>query len=294
MSIIHHPATGFVVGDPEADPIRPGSLPSTVDLERALSGMILSASGWRKVFAADGNEDSLSEAVTPADLVLAGAAAMVFAGYLKRRSGRPDPTVLAGIDSRPTGPALADAMIRVFLGSGLAVRYLFIVPAPEIMAYSRQAYALATASSGRTAGEDERAEGFCYVSASHNPPGHNGFKVGVGGGVLPGTEIKPLIEEYRALLREPGLPARVLGLMRAADRKPLVRAYTECSAWKRRSVSAYTLLAREIVTGKAEPAEQEALLEAMAEAAAERPAPGGGRRGAERLGPLPLHRSRLP
>ena len=47
--------------------------------------------------------------------------------------------------------------------------------APEIMAYAR----------GVAGAEREDAAGFVYVSASHNPRGHNGLKFGLGdGGVL--------------------------------------------------------------------------------------------------------------
>jgi phosphomannomutase len=47
--------------------------------------------------------------------------------------------------------------------------------------------------------------------------------------------------------------------------------YIAAHGWKRRSVSAYTLFAREIVTGKSDLDEQENLLEEMAEAVTKRP-----------------------
>jgi len=200
MALILHPATGFPVGDPDRCPLEEDSLPSAADIRKALSPLILSASGWRKVFASPEpgdprapwaaptagaagagpgplDEDSLSARVSPADLVLAGAAAMAFYDRLRERSGRADPAVILGIDTRPTGPALADAMARVLLGLGARPRYLFIVAAPEIMAYAK-------ACASKAADDEERAEGFAYVSASHNPPAHNGLKFGFGGGVL--------------------------------------------------------------------------------------------------------------
>jgi phosphomannomutase len=274
MSTISHPATGFSVGDPEALPFSEDGLPSPARVAAAASSLILSASGWRKIFAEGGDEESPTEKVEPADLVLAGAAAMAFAGFLRERSltapggghgekGRSSPAVLVGIDSRPTGPAIADAMIRVFIGLGLEARYLFIVAAPEIMAYAGGA--------GATAADGDRAAGFCYISASHNPRGHNGIKFGMGGGVLGGADSAALIDSYRRLLAEAGLPARVLAAMEAAEPREVARAFSSCSAWKRRSVSAYTLFSREVVSGTADSAAQEKLFDEMAAAAAARP-----------------------
>lgn len=287
MAEIFHPATGFLVGDPDVSPFESGRLPSPSELERAMSGLILSASGWRKVFATpepgeprapwastgaapsatrsgnEADEDSLSPRVSTADLFLAGAMAAVFTDFLRERSGRPDPAVIIGIDSRPTGPALADAMSRIFLGLGAKPRYLFIVAAPEIMAYSRRASLVA-------GDHDERAEGFCYVSASHNPPGHNGVKFGVGGGVLPGKDSARLIEAFRALASSPDLVKRILYAAEAADPRELAKIYSGVSAWKRRSVSAYTLFAHEVVTGSADPVAQGSFLDVMAAGAAAR------------------------
>ncbi len=240
------------------------ALPSPADIGASASGLILSASGWRKVFASGGDEESDTEAVSPTDLVLAGAAAIAFAALLRSRSGAKSPAVLVGIDSRPTGPAIADAMIRVFLGLGLLPRYLFIVAAPEIMAYSRSCSALERGSA-------EAAAGFAYVSASHNPRGHNGLKFGLAGGVLGGADSAALIASYRALLAERSLGARVLALMEAVEPRELARAFAGCSAWKRRSVSAYTLFAREVVSGTGDPGAQERLFDEMAETAARRP-----------------------
>lgn len=264
MALVSHPATGFAIGDPDLVPLARNRLPQAADLAAASAPLILSAAGWRKIFAADGDEESRSAAVSSADLVLAGAAALAFGEEIRARSGRADAAILVGLDTRPTGPAIADAMIRVFMGMGLRPRHLFIVAAPEIMAYAARAVALPPE-------HEERAEGFCYISASHNPVGHNGLKFGLGGGVLSAAEQKPLIDAYKALIASPGASERVLRLMEAADRRALSKVYTEASVWKRRSVSAYTLFAREVVTGLADLDAQEAMLSRMAEAAAQRP-----------------------
>ena len=275
MALITHPATGFIVGDPDTIPLRKESLPSSEQIRSAAASLILSASGWRKVFAADGDDDSAASSLKPADLVLVGAAAMAFAELLRGRGRPKGSAVLIGLDSRPTGPAIADAMIRVLMGLGFEPRHLFIVAAPEIMAYARRAVSLPV-------GHEERAEGFCYITASHNPQGYNGFKFGAveggageaargadgrAGGVLSATEIEPMIAGFRALVADPRLPERVRALMETADRRSLARIYSACSGWKRRSASAYTLFSHEVITGRAGLEEQEAILDEMARAA---------------------------
>ncbi|MCK7482888.1 MAG: hypothetical protein M0C28_41570 [Candidatus Moduliflexus flocculans] len=84
------------------------------------------------------------------------------------------------------------------------------------------------------------------MSASHNPPGHNGVKFGFSdGGVLPASEAEALAERFRSLVRD---PAARRG--RAARRRPrrteraVSRVFSACAAEKRAAVSAYTLFAR--------------------------------------------------
>jgi len=89
----------------------------------------------------------------------------------------------------------------------------------------------------------------------------------VGGGVLPGAEASRLIAAFKTLAADPALPARILALQDAAEPRALARLFAGVSAAKRRSVSAYTLFAREIVTGRSDPDAQEELLAEMARAA---------------------------
>lgn len=287
MSAIQNPATGFDVGDPDRIPLDPDRLPQQAAIAAAAKSLILSASGWRKVFAlhrkgdpvapwarvragSDPSEDSLSAAVSDADLVLAGAMALAFGEYLRgkpRGSGEPGKpgAVLLGIDSRPTGRALGDIFCRILTALDIEVRYLFIVAAPEIMAYAGYAAALPE-------GHPEKADAFAYISASHNPPGHNGVKFGAGsGGVLSGAEIAPLIDAYRALIASPDTPGRIAGLLRAADRTAVRRIFTETTRWKRLALSSYTLFSHLVVTGKDSREGQDALLDELEESCRERP-----------------------
>ncbi|MDR1971626.1 MAG: phosphatidylglycerol lysyltransferase [Treponema sp.] len=186
------------------------------ELDRALEGMILSASGWRGVFALDGNGESRAAAISPAHRLIAAAAARVFADWLKASSGNKAPLVLVGTDTRPTGPAIAGVVVSAFRASGCPVSYAGILAAPEIMAWARSHVG---------------AAGFIYISASHNPIGHNGIKFGLtDGGVLPGPQAALLIDAFKALTASPqhrgasgapeGRVGRLLSLLKAPSGPP--------------------------------------------------------------------------
>jgi phosphoglucomutase len=83
----------------------------------ALGAMILSASGWRGVFAASGDEEDGTEDIKEAHRIISSAAALVFAGYLQKNA-----LVLVGCDTRPTGKAVVEAMIPILLACGCNVR----------------------------------------------------------------------------------------------------------------------------------------------------------------------------
>ncbi len=85
-------------------------------------GLITSASGWRKVFAVSGDENDITPEISLEDRAAAAFAADVFADYISSESQR-SPSIILGMDTRPTGPAIADAMLRVFRAKKIAVSY---------------------------------------------------------------------------------------------------------------------------------------------------------------------------
>ena len=246
--------------------------PSDHQLRRALDAMILSASGWRKVFAPNG-ENGFDPRPGPADQLLAAAMGMVWGRRLGCMSGFAPgdgslraPRVLTACDTRPTGPILAEMVMRGLEDSGCRPVYVGVAAAPEVMARSAR---------------DRGIAGFAYVSASHNPVGHNGFKFGVRGGVLGGKEAASLIAEYRKTVGAPGAAA---GLMErvgalfappdladapAARRDARVRGVNE--AEKRRCLEIYTAFLRETAGGGGTPEQREAVLSALRRALGERP-----------------------
>ena len=146
------------------------------------TNMILSASGWRKVFAASGQEQDRNPEITQEDWALSAACASVFFDYIKELTGQECPVIALGRDTRPTGTAIADAIKHMLVKKGALVQDTGICSAPEIMAYAK------------------KLDGFIYISASHNPIGHNGIKFGINdGGVLEAKENAKLVDALLAI-----------------------------------------------------------------------------------------------
>jgi phosphoglucomutase len=254
--MMHHPSTGFAMGDPYSDPLH--THPSPADAAAFFNSLILSASGWRGVFGLD--DEDMGENLDPAKAYAVARMALVFADrLLETIPGRP-PVLAVGMDTRPTGPAIADVMLRVFAARGLTVRYAFMTAAPEMMAWARQAGSL-------PADHPEHLDAFCYISASHNPPGHNGVKFGLtDGGVLDPAETKLLI----ARLRDGACTALdiewLAELSAAVEPATIARLYSSAVANKRRAISAYTLFTREVAGLSDQLADQEVELDALAAA----------------------------
>jgi len=162
------------------------------DINTVLKKMILSASGWRGIFAADGDEESNTCMITETHKIICACAAYIFSEFLKTRTqaagGRP--LVLLGADTRPTGKAVAQAMMPVLYANGCDIQYAGFTAAPEIMAWART---------------KTQTAGFIYISASHNPVGHNGLKFGlIDGGVLAANEANKLIADFKEFIGNSG------------------------------------------------------------------------------------------
>lgn len=249
MAMIIDSTTGFPVGDPAVVPFR-DPLPSHAEIEAAFKPLILSASGWRKVFALSGDEEDASPEIGEANRILCAHMADSFAWYLEttRAAGREKKLVL-GMDSRPTGREIADIMSRVFIARGFAVSFVFISAAPEIMAYARSAL------------------GFAYISASHNPIGHNGVKFGLDdGGVLPGGEAAKLIEHFRAKCLSPDAAETARNLAESCPAKDLEKTWSATGFEKHKALDAYEKFTREVLSAETDPEGQSAFFSVLEEA----------------------------
>ncbi|NIZ40080.1 hypothetical protein PVA45_00910 [Entomospira entomophila] len=152
----------------------------------ALSQMILSASGWRKIFTEDQDEESSNPSITQVDGWLAYVAGIAFTEYLTSLA-LPSQKIILGRDSRPTGATLIAHIALALEKQGFSYDYLGITTITEFLAYTRSA--------------GKEYDGFFYITASHNPVGYNGFKFGLSSGdVLGGKASASVIDIYKRLL----------------------------------------------------------------------------------------------
>jgi len=189
------------------------------ELSSVLNNMIFSASGWRGVFAQRTenikqrteyflDEEAESEQISFTHKIICAAAAYVFADYLKSFSSSKN-LILLGNDTRPTGKMIIETMISVLLSAqnelACEISYAGVTAAPEIMAWAR---------SKAMQNETRAAVGYIYISASHNPIGHNGIKFGLSdGGVLTAEEADKLIKRFMEFINNDDCAAKIESLI---------------------------------------------------------------------------------
>lgn len=204
------------------------------------TNMILSASGWRKVFAISGDEQDRTVLTGEENLAISIFSAKVFSDYIKLLSGKENPVVILGMDARPTGPAICEACIKTFISQNVKVKFAGIIAAPEIMAYSKN------------------SDGFMYISASHNPIGHNGIKFGTNsGGVLDGTENAKLVEKFNELCAGENAVNDAFALIQGIDEKKIAEIYNSQKTVKEESLNSYFNFLNKTISASEDSARQE-------------------------------------
>ncbi len=212
-----------------------------------LDNMILSASGWRTVFAASLDEEDAGTTVTEEHLALATLASTAYALYMKEKLSKKI-CIVVGMDSRPTGKALADPMIKALLAQGIDVQYVGIIAAPEIMAYANN------------------TDGFVYISASHNPIGHNGIKFGFSdGGVMPASEAKILISKFRELCATENPEQDAKNIQDSINAEIMNTIYAKKDENKQNAFNYYKNFSKQVISGETDSGKQDALFNAIAE-----------------------------
>jgi len=213
--------------------------------------MILSASGWRKVFAQSGNERDQSAKIGSVNKALCFLAAESFFEWLKARpgSGRKPKTaaaktngkakkrrlkIVVATDTRPTGKECAEYALKALCLGGADAVCLGVAAAPEIMAFARS------------------FDAFVYISASHNPIGHNGIKFGLDdGGVLNAAQNLEVRAIFERKLNEAGGAEDVLKRANAAKSAAFLKAVSKekVAANKKASLAAYQKFSRLVTSG---------------------------------------------
>ena len=158
-----------------------GILPDFDEINRAFNEMIVSVSGWRKIFSIEKDEQDRSETISKADAFLVAIATLSCIKSI------PYTKVILSHDSRPTGPTIAFIAMRILLSQNIEVEYIGTASAPEAFAYSKV----------------DIHSFFFYISASHNPIAHNGFKFGHDGGVFNKEISLQMIATFKTQIMDP-------------------------------------------------------------------------------------------
>lgn len=213
--------------------------------------MILSASGWRKVFAQSGDERDATTKIGSVNKALCFLAAESFLEWLNARSGsgrkakaaatlneskakKRRQKIVVATDTRPTGKECAEYALKALCLGGADAVFLGVSAAPEIMAFARS------------------FDAFVYISASHNPIGHNGIKFGLDdGGVLNAAQNLEVRAIFERKLNEAGGAEEVLKRANAAKSAAFLKAVSKekVAANKKASLAAYQKFSRLVTSG---------------------------------------------
>lgn len=213
--------------------------------------MILSASGWRKVFAQSGDERDATTKIGSVNKALCFLAAESFLEWLDARSGSGRKTkaaatlneskakkrrlkIVVATDTRPTGKECAEYALKALCLCGADAVCLGVAAAPEIMAFARS------------------FDAFVYISASHNPIGHNGIKFGLDdGGVLNAAQNLEVRAIFERKLNEAGGAEEILKRANAAKSAAFLKAVSKekVAANKKASLAAYQKFSRLVTSG---------------------------------------------
>jgi phosphomannomutase len=141
--------------------------------------------GSRLAFGTAGLRGELGAGSNRMNRVLVSQAAAGFAAYLRERAGGETPTVVIGYDGRRNSRRFALDSAELFAGAGLrAILLPRLLPTPVL--------AFAVRHLGADAG--------VMVTASHNPPNDNGYKVYLGGADDGAQIVSPADREIAAFI----------------------------------------------------------------------------------------------
>ena len=212
--------------------------------------MILSASGWRKIFTEDKDGESTTKEIGNDNKILSYLIGTTFSEYIKSATRKNNPEVVIATDTRPTGAEIARVILNACTCSNIKCIYLGYAAAPEIMAYAKN------------------FDGFIYISASHNPIGHNGIKFGLSdGGVLEGSEAKIVIESFKKKCADISEDEQK-ALLKKLEGIPAVGA---AKYYKKQSLKSYEKFIRHVISGCEKPAAQKVVFNEIKKACKKNP-----------------------
>ena len=175
--------------------------------------------GARLAFGTAGLRGELGAGSNRMNRVLVAQAAAGFAAYLREKADGRTPTVVIGYDGRRNSRVFATDSAEIFAGAGLrAILLPRLLPTPVL--------AFAVRHLGADAG--------VMVTASHNPPNDNGYKVYLGGENQGSQIVAPADAEIAAHIQRIADAGDVKALPRSSAYETagegVVTAYVEATA----------------------------------------------------------------
>lgn len=175
--------------------------------------------GSRLAFGTAGLRGALGAGSNRMNRVLVAQAAAGFASYLRERTEGGTPTVVIGYDGRRNSRVFATDSAELFAGAGLrAIILPRLLPTPVL--------AFAVRHLGADAG--------VMVTASHNPPNDNGYKVYLGGADQGSQIVSPADAEIAAHIQRIADAGDVTALPRSTSYETageeVVEAYVTATA----------------------------------------------------------------
>ncbi|SEB57271.1 phospho-sugar mutase [Microbacterium hydrocarbonoxydans] len=173
----------------------------------------------RLAFGTAGLRGALGAGSNRMNRVLVAQAAAGFAAYLRERAQGSTPTVVIGYDGRRNSRVFAADSAELFAGAGLrAILLPRLLPTPVL--------AFAVRHLGADAG--------VMVTASHNPPNDNGYKVYLGGAHQGSQIVAPADAEIAAHIQQVADAGDVSALPRSTQYETageeVVEAYIAATA----------------------------------------------------------------
>ncbi|MBN6192626.1 phospho-sugar mutase [Aneurinibacillus sp. BA2021] len=175
--------------------------------------------GRRLAFGTAGLRGELGAGSNRMNRVLVAQAAAGFAAYLRERAGGGTPTVVIGYDGRRNSRVFAQDSAELFAGAGLrAILLPRLLPTPVLAFAVRHLDAAAGV----------------MVTASHNPPNDNGYKVYLGGADQGSQIVAPADAEIAAHIQRVADAGDVRSLPRSTEYETagedVVEAYIAATA----------------------------------------------------------------
>lgn len=173
--------------DPETRDELAGLITRAGSGDEAALGDLADRFSARLAFGTAGLRGELAAGSNRMNRVLVAQAAAGFAAYLREKAPGTAPTVVIGYDGRKNSRVFAKDSAEIFAGAGLrAILLPRLLPTPVL--------AFAVRHLGADAG--------VMVTASHNPPNDNGYKVYLGGADQGSQIVSPADAEIAAHIQQ--------------------------------------------------------------------------------------------